>query len=71
MEKSVSKKDFLKAFEELRIVLIMVGIAVLTFSTLLFFAEKDSEQFDWTWSEVLLWGIVTLSTGKKSTYSLF
>ena len=55
---------FLKAFEELRIVLIMVGIAVLTFSTLLFFAEKDSEQFDWTWSEVLLWGIVTLSTGK-------
>ena len=44
----------------------LVGVAVLTFSSLVFYAEKDSTEFSWTFIDSFWWGLMTLTTGKYS-----
>ena len=41
-----------------------MGVAVLTFSSLVFYAEKDSKEFSWTFIDSFWWGLMTLTTGK-------
>jgi hypothetical protein len=41
-----------------------VAVAVLTFSSLVFFAEKDSPTYQWTFIDSFWWGLMTLTTGK-------
>ena len=36
---------------------------MLTFSSLVFYAEKDSEEFKWTFIDSFWWGLMTLTTG--------
>ena len=40
----------------------MVGVAVLTFSSLVFYAERDTETA-WTFLDSFCWGLMTLTTG--------
>lgn len=51
-----------QAYKELGLLLILVGVAVLTFSSLVFYAEKDSTVFKWTFLDSFWWGLMTLTT---------
>lgn len=51
-----------QAYKELGLLVILVGVAVLTFSSLVFYAEKDSEEFSWTFIDSFWWGLMTLTT---------
>ena len=42
--------------------MLLVGVAVLTFASLVYFAEKDSSQGGWTFLDSFWWGIMTLTT---------
>lgn len=52
-----------QAYKELGLLVILVGVAVLTFSSLVFYAEKDSQEFSWTFIDSFWWGLMTLTTG--------
>ena len=53
-----------QAYKELGLLVLLVGVAVLTFSSLVFYAEKDSKEFSWTFIDSFWWGLMTLTTGK-------
>ena len=57
---------YLQAYKELGLLVILVGVAVLTFSSLVFYAEKDSKEFSWTFIDSFWWGLMTLTTGKSN-----
>ena len=44
--------------------MVLVGVAVLTFASLVFFVERDSEFKDgkWTFLDSVWWGILTVTT---------
>ena len=56
-----------QAYKELGLMMVLVGVAVLTFASLVFFVEKDSEFKDelgkkWTFLDSVWWGILTVTT---------
>ena len=44
----------------------MVGVVGLTFSVLVFYAEKDNKEKEWTFLDSFCWGLMTLTTGKSA-----
>ena len=52
-----------QAYKELGLLVILVAVAVLTFSSLVFYAEKDSV-LQWTFLDSFWWGLMTLTTGE-------
>ena len=48
------------ACKELGLLIMLVGVTVLTFSSLIYFAEKDDQ--DWSFMEAFWWGLLTITT---------
>ena len=53
-----------QAYKELGLMMVLVGVAVLTFASLVFFVERDSDFEDgkWTFLDSVWWGILTVTT---------
>eukprot|EP00090_Calanus_glacialis_P034773 TRINITY_DN5878_c0_g1_i2.p1 TRINITY_DN5878_c0_g1~~TRINITY_DN5878_c0_g1_i2.p1 ORF type:complete len:413 (+),score=103.17 TRINITY_DN5878_c0_g1_i2:287-1525(+) len=59
-----------QAYKELGLLVFLVGVALLIFSSLVYFAEKDGEDVEggliknqtWTFIESFWWGLMTLTT---------
>ena len=52
-----------QAYQELGLLMLLVAVAVLTFASLVYFAEKDTGLVgQWTFVDSLWWGIMTLTT---------
>ena len=58
--------DFFSGYKELGLLLIVVGVVGLTFSVLVFYAEKDNKEKEWTFLDSFCWGLMTLTTGKSA-----
>ena len=57
-----------QAHKELGLLVMLIGVCVLTFSSLVYFSEKDEQ--DWTFIDSFWWGLLTITTvgyGKYST----
>ena len=48
------------ACKELGLLIMLVGVTVLTFSSLIYFAEKDDQ--NWSFMEAFWWGLLTITT---------
>ena len=48
------------AGKELGLLMMLVGVTVLTFSSLIYFAEKDDQ--NWSFMEAFWWGLLTITT---------
>ena len=46
--------------KELGLLIMLVSVSVLTFSSLVYFAEKDDQ--NWTFVEAFWWGLLTITT---------
>ena len=60
-----------QAHRELGLLVMLVGVSVLTFSSLVYFAEKDEQ--NWTFVDSFWWGLLTITTvgyGKLLVYVL-
>ena len=54
-----------QAYKELGLLMLLVGVAVLTFASLVYFSEKDTSfegDKGWTFLDSFWWGIMTLTT---------
>ena len=51
-----------QAYKELGLLMLLVGVAVLTFSSLVYFAEKDNPSGAWSFLDSFWWGLMTLTT---------
>ena len=40
----------------------LIGVSVLTFSSLIYFAEKDDGTNNWTFLDSFWWGLLTMTT---------
>lgn len=49
-----------QAHKELGLLVMLVGVSVLTFSSLVYFAEKEEQ--DWTFIDSFWWGLLTITT---------
>ena len=56
--------NYPQAYKELGLMMVLVGVAVLTFASLVFFVERDSDFEDgkWTFLDSVWWGILTVTT---------
>jgi len=48
------------AGKELGLLIMLVGVSVLTFSSLVYFAEKEHQ--DWSFMDSFWWGLLTITT---------
>ena len=51
-----------QAYKELGLLMLLVGVAVLTFASLVYFAEKDNPSGSWSFLDSFWWGLMTLTT---------
>jgi len=51
-----------QAYKELGLLMLLVGVAVLTFASLVYFAEKDNPKGSWSFLDSFWWGLMTLTT---------
>jgi len=51
-----------QAYKELGLLMLLVGVAVLTFASLVYFAEKDNPAGSWSFLDSFWWGLMTLTT---------
>ena len=60
----VHSSHYPQAYKELGLMMVLVGVAVLTFASLVFFVERDSDFEDgkWTFLDSVWWGILTVTT---------
>lgn len=49
-----------QAHKELGLLIMLIGVCVLTFSSLVYFSEKDEQ--DWTFIDSFWWGLLTITT---------
>ena len=47
---------------ELGLLVMLIGVSVLTFSSLIYFAEKDETTNNWTFLDAFWWGLLTMTT---------
>ena len=61
---TISTVTIPQAYKELGLMMVLVGVAVLTFASLVFFVERDSDFEDgkWTFLDSVWWGILTVTT---------
>lgn len=51
-----------QAYKELGLLMLLVAVAILTFSSLVYFAEKEASEDSWTFVESFWWGLMTITT---------
>ena len=51
-----------QAYKELGLLMLLVGVAVLTFSSLVYFAEKENPGGSWSFLDSFWWSLMTLTT---------
>lgn len=44
------------------LLVMLIGVSVLTFSSLIYFAEKDDGKNNWTFLDSFWWGLLTMTT---------
>ena len=49
--------------------LILASVTILTASSIVIYAERNSEEHTWTFIDSLWWGLMMLSTGKCQIYA--
>merc|ERR1712038_324788 len=60
-----------QAYKELGLLMVLVSVCVLTFSSLIYFAEKDA-QHKWSFMDSFWWGLMVLTTvgyGARAPYT--
>ena len=56
-----------QAHKELGLLIMLIGVCVLTFSSLVYFSEKDEQ--DWTFIDSFWWGLLTITTVGYGNYT--
>lgn len=51
-----------QAARELGLLVLLIGVSVLTFSSLVYFAEKDDSTNNWSFMDSFWWGLLTITT---------
>jgi hypothetical protein len=51
-----------QASRELGLLILLIGVSVLTFSSLIYFAEKDDSTNNWSFMDSFWWGLLTMTT---------
>ena len=49
--------------------LLLAGVTILTASSIVIYAERNSEEHTWTFIDSLWWGLMMLSTGKFQIFA--
>eukprot|EP00094_Tigriopus_californicus_P010656 TCALIF_10280-PA protein Name:"Similar to Kcnb1 Potassium voltage-gated channel subfamily B member 1 (Rattus norvegicus)" AED:0.14 eAED:0.14 QI:442/0.5/0.6/0.8/0.25/0.4/5/0/478 len=56
-----------QAARELGLLVLLIGVSVLTFSSLVYFAEKDDSTNNWSFMDSFWWGLLTITTVGNGT----
>ena len=57
-----------QASKELGLLIMLVSVSVLTFSSLVYFSEKEEQ--NWTFVEAFWWGLLTITTVGYGNFSI-